>query len=119
MTWDGTTCAVTGADDIGPGVVKVVFENTSGAAASVVIAGPRPPMTWTDLLAFLENLDLEAMETPPDWLIEGVGLFDDPGDGAPQTSTMVVEPLTYGPICGTGERPDLIFTPGDPFDVGG
>ena len=118
VTWDGTTCALTGADDIGPGVVKVRFQNTSGAAASVQIAGPRPPMTWADLLAFLENLDLEAVETPPDWLIQGVGLFDESGAGS-ETGTMVAEAMTYGPICATGEWPDLVFTPGHPFEVGG
>lgn len=119
VTWDGTVCALTGADDIAPGVVTVRFDNSSGAAASVLIAGIRPPMAWADLLVFVEQLDLEAMEEPPEWLIQGAGLFDDTGAGPPQTGTMVVEPLTYGPICATGEWPDLTFTPGAPFEVGG
>lgn len=118
VTWDGTTCALTGADDIGPGVVKVRFDNASGVAASVLIAGLRPPMTWADLLVFLENVDVGANEEPPEWLIEGVGLFDDAGAGSPQTGTMVVEPFTYGPICVTGEWPDLVFETGDPFEIG-
>ena len=118
LTWDGTACAVSEADAIGPGVVKVTFENASGAGAGAAIVGVRAPMTWDDLIAFVDTIDVESTESPPAWIIEGAGFFDETGAGAPQITTMVAEPGSYGPVCSTGEWPDVAFTLGSPFEVG-
>jgi hypothetical protein len=119
VIWDGTSCAATNSGEIGRGVVQVTFENTSGEPGGVLVAGVEPPATWDELLALLDDLDPETMEAPPDWLIQGASLFDDTGDGVEMTGTMVAEPATYGPVCVTGDWPDLSFTPGEPFSVGG
>ncbi len=119
VTWDGTTCAATSSGEIGRGVVQVTLENASGQPGGVLVAGVEPPATWDELLALLDDLDPENTEAPPDWVIQGASLFDDTGNGVEMTGTMVAEPATYGPVCVTGDWPDLRFTPGEPFSVGG
>lgn len=114
--WDGTTCSMQPFEEIGPGVARVTFENASGRPAGVILAGVLAPHTWGDLEGFLKDLDLETA-TPPDWVVEGASLNDDAGTGAPVSGTMAVRPATYGPICGTGTWPDIVFTAGTPFDV--
>lgn len=116
VTWDGTTCATKPFEALGPGVVRVTFENASGKPAGVLVGGAEPPHTWADLNAVIKGLDIET-ETPPDWIIEGASVNDEAGTGAPVSGTMVARPAIYGPICVTGTWPDLAFTPGEGFEV--
>ncbi len=117
-TWDGTTCAAT-VTGKGPGVYTVRYRGLSGAPSSVFIAGVRPPHAWSDLVDFLATVDLTTQTSPPDWFALGAQLSDDQGAGAPLTTTAPIEALTYGPVCASGTWPDLKFTAGEPFVVGG
>ncbi len=116
VTWDGTTCGMKPFETLGPGVVRVAFENASGKPAGVLVGGATPPHTWTELVAVIKDLDV-ATDTPPDWIIEGASVNDETGTGAPVSGTMVARPAIYGPICVTGTWPDLVFTPGEGFEV--
>jgi hypothetical protein len=65
-------------------------------------------------------VDLSQEEPqPPDWVIFAGELTDATGAGDALSGTVVLEPGSYGPICITGEWPDLVFHPGRPFDVEG
>jgi hypothetical protein len=66
--------------------------------------------------AFAATVDVATGMTP-DWIIEGASVNDEAGHGALAAGTMVVQPVTYGPICVTGTWPDLAFTPGEGFEV--
>jgi purine nucleosidase len=116
VTWDGSSCATKPFEALTPGVVQVTFENASGTPAGVLLAGAEPPHSWDELTGVIKGLDIET-DTPPDWIIEGAGVNDEAGTGAPVSGTLVARPATYGPICVTGTWPDLVFTPGEGFEV--
>ncbi len=114
--WDGATCSMRPFEAIAPGVVRVTFENASGAPAGTTLAGIVAPHTWDELKALLKGFDI-ATGPPPDWIVEAASLNDEAGTGVPVTGTMTVQQATYGPVCITGSWPDLAYTPGDPFEV--
>jgi len=75
------------------------------------------PHRWTELVDLLTDIDLEHFEEPA-WMIQGAQVADETGSGTAATTTVVVKPGTYGPVCATGSWPDLLFTPGEPVDFG-
>jgi pyrimidine-specific ribonucleoside hydrolase len=112
-TWDGTTCAAT-AEGSGPGFYRVAYTSTSGAPSAGLLAGVRPPEDWSVVEPFLDSVDLTAEPQIPEWLIEGVDLLHDTGDGSTVTGILAVEDATYGVVCAAGEWPDLEFHPSEP-----
>ncbi len=118
VTWDGTTCAAT-VNGSGPGVYTVRFTGTEGTPSGLLVVGVRPPHPWTDATDFLATVDLSTETSPPEWIVQGAAANDDAGAGSPVTATASLEALTYGPVCAHGTWPDLEFSPGEPFVVGG
>jgi inosine-uridine nucleoside N-ribohydrolase len=118
-TWDGTTCALS-VDGSTPGLYQLTYTGTAGSASQAAIAGVRTDHRWSDLTDWLAGVDLSQEEPqPPDWVIFAGELTDATGAGDALSGTVVLEPGSYGPICITGEWPDLVFHPGRPFDVEG
>jgi hypothetical protein len=118
VTWDGSTCAATlvGGE---PGLYTLTYMGPSGTPSGVLVAGVRPPKRWSDLVDFLSTLDLTTTTSPPDWVAQGGQANDEAGSGAPVEATVSLEALTYGPVCVVGTWPDLAFTAGEPFAIGG
>ncbi len=117
VTWDGTTCARTVAGT-GAGLYTIHYQGPAGDPTGVLIGGVRAPHTWSELTDFLATADVSTEVAPPDWLIQGGQVADDRGSGLGMDGTLELEAETYGPVCVTGEWPDLVFTPGDPFEPG-
>ena len=51
-------------------------------------------------------------------MILGAQIADETGAGTTATTTVVIKPGTYGPVCATGTWPDIAFTPGEAVDFG-
>jgi inosine-uridine nucleoside N-ribohydrolase len=115
VTFDGATCALTGTSD-GPGPHELRYEGPPGAPSGVLVAGAQPPRAWVDVLAAVPTVDEDTV--PPDWLLVGPTATDATGSGRPVTVLGELEDGTYGPVCTTGTRPELRFTPGAPFETG-
>lgn len=118
VTWDGRTCAMT-TESAGAGLHTLTYRGPAGTPSGVLFGGVRDPHQWSEVVRFVETFDLEVEQTPPAWLIQGGQAYDEAGAGAPVAATMKLESATYGPICATGQWPDLTFTPGEPFEAGG
>jgi inosine-uridine nucleoside N-ribohydrolase len=114
--WDGSTCAFEMTGGLTPGVAGLTFENATGDPAGVVVAGVREPHTWPEVVELAATLDREST-TPPDWVIQAGGAFDDSGAGGSVKSSVQLEPGTYGPICVTGTETNFTLRPGQPFVV--
>ncbi len=115
--WNGATCVLT-AEITGPGLYDVTYTGTALTPSGLLIAGVRPPHAWAELVAFLEAVDLSSEVQPPDWIVEAGEANDESGTGALISSTTDLEAgIIYGPVCVTGQWPDLMFTPGEPFEV--
>jgi hypothetical protein len=78
--------------------------------------GVQPPRSWPDVLKFLPGFDVE--QAPPDWLLMGPTASDETGSGREVTVMGDLVDATYGPVCLTGTWPDLVVTPGSPFQTG-
>ncbi len=115
-TWDGTTCAMN-VDGGGAGFYTLDFQGTAGTPSSALIAGVREPHQWSELEAFLATIDLSTTTQPPDWVVQAGQANDEPGTGDAVSTTVNLAPGTFGPICATGEWPDLTFTAGEPTEV--
>jgi len=116
--WDGSTCAVDITNGLKPGVVALKLENGTADPSGAVIVGVREPHTWADLLALIPTIAADgATASPPDWVVEAGGVFDEAGAGGTISSSMRVEPGTYGPVCFSGPPPDTTIHPGQPFVV--
>jgi inosine-uridine nucleoside N-ribohydrolase len=113
--FDGTSCTRT-ADSTGPGFHLVSFTSTAGGPSGVVLGGVRAPATWADLQATLATFDV-ATGVPPEWYIDAASITDASGSGEAMTTTVALEAATYGPLCFTGQPPDLTVTLGEPFDI--
>ena len=116
VRWDGSTCALELTEGLAPGVVGLTFENGTGDPAGVEIAGVEEPHTWSELEDLLPTIDV-ANEGPPPWVVQAGGVNDERGAGGSTRGTVRIAPGTYGPICLTGEFPDLSLRPGQPFVV--
>ena len=115
VTFDGTTCSLTGTSD-GPGPHELRYEGPAGTPSGVMVAGAQPPRGWVDVLTEVPALDVGTV--PPDWLLLGPAAADETGSGRPLIVLGDLEDGIYGPVCTTGDRPDLRFTPGTPFQTG-
>ena len=115
VRWDGATCALE-IEGLSVGLAALAFENTTGDPAGVQIAGAREPRAWQDVVDLLPTVDVEA-DALPDWVIDAGGVVDESGAGGTLQGTVALDEGTYGPICITGEWPDLQFHPGQPFVV--
>ena len=116
VTWTGTTCSAT-IDGDRSGVYTLGFSGPAGSPAGVYVAGARAPHTWADLVAFITTVDVSSGATLPDWLVQGGQGVDEQGTGSPVGATAQLAAGTYGPVCVTGVWPDLVFKPGDPFEI--
>lgn len=115
--WNGATCVLT-AEITGPGLYEVNYTGTALTPSGLLIAGVRPPHAWSELVGFLETVDLSSEVELPDWIIDAGEANDESGTGAPMSTTTDLEAgIIYGPVCVTGQWPDLAFTPGEPFEV--
>ena len=115
VTFDGRTCAITGHSDR-EGPHRVDFKHTTGKPAGVAVVGTVAPHTWQDLLDILP--DANAQAAAPDWVVVGPVATDDTGTGAQATATADLTEGFSGPICYVGTWPDVVWTPGPPFEVG-
>ena len=116
VRWDGSTCALEMTGGLAPGVAALTFDNGTGDPAGVQIVGVKPGHSWEEVGTLLRTIDVETA-TPPDWVIEAGGAFDEPGAGGNIRSSVRLEPGTYGPVCLSGTWPDITFRPGEPFVV--
>ena len=115
VSFDGAVCRLDG-ESSETGVHLVEYRGPTDGPSGVAIAGARPPNRWDQLRALLPSLDVET--TPPDWVIEGPVAEDPEGSGRPITATGDLDEAIYGPFCFRGTFPDLVFTPGNPFQPG-
>lgn len=116
VSYDGSSCTLQGESNE-TGFHLVEYRGPSDGPSGVTIAGVRAPHRWEELLALLPSLDVEA--APPDWLIEGPLAQDQEGTGEPATAAGDLDEGVYGPVCFRGTWPDIVFTPGVPFQAGG
>ena len=75
------------------------------------------PHTWQELVDVTATLDPTTGQ-PPDWIVPSGGVGDLAGSGVPATGTVQLHEGTYGPVCLTGEWPDVSYRAGEPFAVG-
>ena len=116
--WDGSTCATDITEGLKPGVVALKLENDTGDPSGVVIVGVREPHTWAELLELIPTVAAGgATASPPDWVVEAGGAFDDAGAGGTISGSVRLEPGTYGPVCVSGTPPDAKLRAGQPFVV--
>ena len=116
--WDGSTCAADITDGLKPGVVALKFQNDTGDPGGVIIAGVREPHTWAEVLELIRTIEASgATASPPDWVVQAGGAFDDAGAGGTISGSVRLEPGTYGPICFSGQPPDGKLGAGQPFVV--
>lgn len=118
VTWTGTACTTTVEGDR-PGVYTLSFSGPAGPPSGVYIAGVQAPRTWPDLVDFITTVDVSSGATPPGWIVQGGQAVDEQGTGSLVGATAQLAVGIYGPVCVTGVWPDLVFTPGEPFAVGG
>jgi inosine-uridine nucleoside N-ribohydrolase len=115
-SFDGTTCALT-ADATVAGSYELRYTGPAGDPSQLIVVNVHAPNTWADVQSFVATVDVEAIDSPPEWFTVA-GEARDSGGGVPgPTSRLDVPPGTVGPVCLTGSWPDLVFTPGDPFVV--
>lgn len=114
--FDGTTCTLS-ADANVPGSYELRYTGPRDVRSQLIVVNVLAPKTWADLQAFLETVDVDAIETAPEWFAVA-GETSDSGGGVPGPPARIdVPPGTVGPVCVTGEWPDLDFTSGTPFEV--
>jgi hypothetical protein len=113
---DGSTCSMT-ASSTAAGVHLVTLSNTTGKPGGALIVGVAAPHRWSELRDFLAHADPEHSQ-PPDWVVLGAQIADETGAGTTATTTVVIKPGTYGPVCAIGTWPDIAFTPGEAVDFG-
>ncbi|HEY7703080.1 MAG TPA: nucleoside hydrolase [Candidatus Limnocylindrales bacterium] len=116
VTFDGTSCSVTGASDQRGGQ-ELRYEGPAGTPSGAAIFGIRPPHGWDEVLALLPTYQIEA--PPPEWLVEGPIAQDSLGLGEAVIATGSLDEDLAGVVCFTGTWPDVAFTPGRAFAVGG
>jgi inosine-uridine nucleoside N-ribohydrolase len=116
--WDGTTCRIDPTTERA-GVVRIRFANDSPSDASLLIAGVKAPRTWSDVMEFVNSIDLANPEVQvPDWIIQvGNGIAAGPGSEA--TNFLGLPEGEVGFFCATGEFPALEFFDGGSFTVAG
>jgi pyrimidine-specific ribonucleoside hydrolase len=114
--WDGATCEFEMTGGLTPGVAAVTFENATGDPAGVQIVGVKEPHTWQELEEVMPTLD-PGTGVLPDWFIDAGGASDESGAGGAVQGSVVLAAGTYGPVCITGEWPDLLLRPGQPFVI--
>jgi inosine-uridine nucleoside N-ribohydrolase len=115
-SFDGTTCALS-ADAAVPGPYELRYTGPEDVPSQLIVVNVHPPKTWADLQAFAATVDVDAIEATPEWFTIA-GEASDSGDGVPGPAAGIDVPAgTVGPVCLTGTWPDLVFTPGDPFEV--
>jgi pyrimidine-specific ribonucleoside hydrolase len=118
VRWDGSTCALEITDGLTPGVAKLTLQNDTGDPAGVVMLGVREPHTWAEVLALLRTItEGGPTASPPDWVIQAGGAFDDTGRGGATSGTVQLEAGTYWPVCALGTPPDFTFRAGQPLVV--
>jgi inosine-uridine nucleoside N-ribohydrolase len=115
VSFDGTTCSLRGESNE-TGLHVVDYAGPSDGPSGVTMAGVRPPNRWEQLLAMLPTIDVAAQ--PPDWVVVGPVAEDSEGTGRPVSAAGDLEEATYGPLCFRGTFPDVVFTPGIPFQPG-
>jgi inosine-uridine nucleoside N-ribohydrolase len=117
VRWNGTTCRVEPAVERS-GVVRVRLTNDAASGLSVLIAGVEAPKTWSDVLLFVDSVDLANPDVEvPDWVIQvGDGIFAEPG--TEQTAFLGLPAGEVGFLCATGEFPAFEFFDGGSFPVG-
>ena len=114
--WDGTTCSMT-VDGDGPGMYTLEFQAPAETPAGVMVAGVKDSHSWSDLEAFLTSIDLSVDTDVPEWIVQVGQVNDEPGTGEPVTATVELAPGTAGPVCASGEWPDLSFVAGAPSEI--
>ena len=105
------------ASSTAAGIHLMTLSNTSGKPGGVLVVGVAAPHRWSELAGLLADADLEHFQ-PPDWVTPGAQIADETGAGTSATTTVVIKPGTYGPVCGIGTWPDIVFTPGEPVVFG-
>ncbi len=99
-----------------PATYELRYTGPTDVASQLIVVNVLAPNTWADLGTFLETVDLEAIETMPEWFTLA-GEASDSGGGVPGPPVRIDVPAgTVGPVCVTGAWPDLVFTPGDPIE---
>jgi hypothetical protein len=115
--FDGTTCTLS-ADGTAAGSYELRFTGPRDVRSQLIVVNVHAPKTWADLSALLETVDVATIETPPEWFTVA-GEANDSGGGVPGPPARIDVPAgTVGPVCVTGEWPDLDFTPGEPLMFG-
>lgn len=116
VAFDGTTCSLSGSSDQ-PGVHDLTYTGPAGQPSGATVIGVQAPHTWADVTSLLPTFDAQA--SPPPWISEGPNAVDANGTGTPVTATGTLETDIAGPVCLTGDFPNVRFVPGPPFPVGG
>lgn len=118
VRWDGSTCALDITEGLKPGLVALKLENDTGDPSGVVIVGVQEPHTWAELVELIPTIAAGgAAASPPVWVVEAGGAFDDAGAGGTISGSVRLEPGTYGPVCVSGTPADPKFRAGQPFVV--
>ena len=100
-------------------MVEVTLINTTDGDVALLMGGAAPPKTWADLVAFIRHADLSDPNLrPPDWITQVPGDVGASG-GARTTAFAPIPAGQVGVLCATGSYPDLTFTDGGSFTVGG
>jgi len=117
VTWDGSTCDLEGSSGLTAGSVRLEVANRSDQALAALLAGVETPRTWTDVVAFLESVDLlDPNLAPPEWIIQiSSSATADPGGEAVAIAS--VPAAEVGVICATGEWPALDLTPSTSVEI--
>ena len=115
VSFDGTTCSVTGTSDQ-QGVHELRYEGPAGSPSGGGAVGIHAPQDWDDFRLQLPAIDPQG--PVPEWLSLGPVAFDDDGSGEPVVAAGPLEDDLAGVFCFSGTWPRLVFMPGRPVQVG-
>ena len=115
VTFDGAKCTASGHSDR-DGPHRLDFKSSTGKPAGATLVGATGGHTWQDVVDLIQTVDVQA--SPPSWLVDGPMAQDTAGDGKAVTATGSLREGFYGPVCYLGTWPDVVLTPGTPFEVG-
>ena len=115
VTFDGTTCAVSGSSDQ-HGVHELRYEGPAGTPSGAGAVGIRPPQDFDDFRLQLPAIDPQG--PLPDWLSQGPVALDGDGSGDLVVAAGALDEDLAGVFCFSGTWPSLVFVPGRAVQVG-
>ncbi len=116
VTFDGTTCSLTGSSDQA-GLHDLTYTGPAGQPSGTTVIGIQAPHTWAERDVAPSDVRCAGIATAVDH--RGADRDRCRRDRDAREATGTLETDVAGPVCLTGDYPNLRFVPGTSFPVGG